>query len=195
VYGNNKEVQFSDSEDKGPSQITTKEPLAIPESPALIENSDQEEVSQLLDSATQRVEGLITTVSSQPQTPQTVPGGLPSTPSQTSQPYLPTPLTTTLPPALPPVCTQTPTPSQCPNSPAPSSFSSSSSSASMSGSTMSHKMLGSPPEPFDGKPDKAEAFWNNLENYYYLNEGTYTTESKKVSSALTHFKISTSAGE
>ena len=56
-------------------------------------------------------------------------------------------------------------------------------------------MLGLPPEPFDGKPDKAEAFWNNLENYYYLNEGAYSTESKKVSSALTHFKISTSAGE
>ena len=33
---------------------------------------------------------------------------------------------------------------------------------SMSTSTAAPKSLGSPPEPYDGKPDKAEAFWSAL---------------------------------
>jgi len=57
------------------------------------------------------------------------------------------------------------------------------------------KMLGSPPKPFKGKLVKAEAFWNTLENYYYLNEANYADKQKKISSALTYFKIGTSAGE
>ena len=57
------------------------------------------------------------------------------------------------------------------------------------------KLLGSPHEPFDGKTEKAEAFWNNLANYYYLNEATYTNKGKRVLAALTHFKLGTSAGE
>ena len=57
------------------------------------------------------------------------------------------------------------------------------------------KLLGVPPEPFDGKAEKAEAFWNNLANYYYLNEATYTDVGRKVSAALTHFKLGTPAGE
>jgi hypothetical protein len=57
------------------------------------------------------------------------------------------------------------------------------------------KILGSAPEPYDGKPEKADAFINNLGNYYFLNTGTYNTDQKKVSSALTYFKIGTPAGE
>jgi len=38
------------------------------------------------------------------------------------------------------------------------------------------------------------AFWNTLANYYAINDGVYTTNAQKVSSALTHFKIGTSAG-
>jgi len=34
-----------------------------------------------------------------------------------------------------------------------------------------------------------------LENYYYLNGDNFPTEHKKVSSALTHFRIGTAAGE
>ena len=65
----------------------------------------------------------------------------------------------------------------------------------MSGTGPTPKLLGAPPEPFDGKPEKADAFWNALENYYYLNADSFTTDGKKVSSALTYFKIGTSAGE
>jgi hypothetical protein len=57
------------------------------------------------------------------------------------------------------------------------------------------KILGSAPEPYDGKPEKADAFINNLGNYYFLNTTTYNTDQKKVSSALTYFKIGTPAGE
>jgi len=57
------------------------------------------------------------------------------------------------------------------------------------------KMFGSAPEPFDGKPTHAQAFWHPLENYYYLNGDNFATETKKVSSALTHFRISTAASE
>jgi hypothetical protein len=57
------------------------------------------------------------------------------------------------------------------------------------------KILGSAPEPYDGKPEKADTFINNLRNYYFLNTNTYDTDQKKVSSALTYFKIGTPAGE
>ena len=59
----------------------------------------------------------------------------------------------------------------------------------------SNKLLGAPPELFDGKPQKVEAFWNNLKNYYYLNSDSFSDEGKKVSSALTHFKVGSSARE
>jgi hypothetical protein len=57
------------------------------------------------------------------------------------------------------------------------------------------KILGSAPEPYDGKPEKADAFINNLGNYYFLNTTTFDTDEKKVSSALTYFKIGTPASE
>jgi hypothetical protein len=57
------------------------------------------------------------------------------------------------------------------------------------------KVVGTPPEAFDGKPEKAETFWSQLENYYYLNEAAFTTESRRVSAALTHFKSGTPAGD
>jgi hypothetical protein len=57
------------------------------------------------------------------------------------------------------------------------------------------KILGSAPEPYDGKPEKADAFINNLGNYYFLNTTTFDTDEKKVSSVLTYFKIGTLAGE
>src|SRR6201999_1679802 len=51
--------------------------------------------------------------------------------------------------------------------------------------------IGNPPEPFDGTAAKAQSFWNALHNYYVLNEDTFTTEDKKVASALSYFKIGT----
>ena len=57
------------------------------------------------------------------------------------------------------------------------------------------KVLGTAPEPFDGSARKAEAFWSQLANYYYLNEASFPDESRRVSSALTHFKAGSPGGE
>ena len=57
------------------------------------------------------------------------------------------------------------------------------------------KLLGSAPEPFDSSSSKADAFWTSLANYYYLNADVYPLEGKCIASALTHFKLGTSAGE
>jgi len=56
------------------------------------------------------------------------------------------------------------------------------------------QILGTAPDPYDSSPDKAIAFWNTLANYYTINEGVYTMNAQKVSSALTHFKIGTPGG-
>jgi hypothetical protein len=55
--------------------------------------------------------------------------------------------------------------------------------------------LGTAPESFDGSPDKAIAFWNTLKNYYTTNAAVYDNEDKKISAALTHFKLGMQAGE
>jgi hypothetical protein len=57
------------------------------------------------------------------------------------------------------------------------------------------KALGTPPEPFDGSSTKAEAFWTNLANYYYLNNDLYSTSSQKIAFILTYFKLGTPAKE
>jgi hypothetical protein len=56
-------------------------------------------------------------------------------------------------------------------------------------------LLGTAPESFDGSIDKAIAFWNTLENYYTANAAIYNNEDKKISAALTHFKLGTQAEE
>jgi len=56
------------------------------------------------------------------------------------------------------------------------------------------RILGTAPDPYDGSPNKAIAFWNTLANYYAINDAVYTTNAQKVSSALTHFKIGTPGG-
>jgi hypothetical protein len=56
-------------------------------------------------------------------------------------------------------------------------------------------LLGTTPESFDGSADKAIAFWNTLENYYTANAAIYDNKDKKISAALTHFKLSTQARE
>ena len=65
----------------------------------------------------------------------------------------------------------------------------------MSTSTAAPKSLGSPPEPYDGKPDKAEAFWSALESYFYLNSGMFADDNRKIATALTYFKVGTPARE
>ena len=142
-------------------------------------DKDVTEVSQILDSATE----LISTLTAHflrpqtprtPQTPQVLTGGLPSTPGPSTQVAYPTPFTPgPIPCTIQPPLSTVKTPKQA----------------------MTTKLLGSPPEPFSGKPETADAFWQNLENYYYLNETAYTDEGKRVSVALTHFKLGTPAGD
>jgi hypothetical protein len=197
-YQNHRTVHFSDSESESPSEGEEEPQEERPES------DDQAEVSQLLESTTQTVTTLLARVS-QPQTPQTVPGALPVTPAQVFQSSLPTPAATVpvLPPALPPVRAPSPTPqrtpvasgSGIPVTKAPPVITVKVPRPPAMAAPANTKLLGAAPEPFDGKPDKAEAFWNHLENYYYLNADAFPTEGKKVSSALTYFKIGTSAGE
>ena len=61
--------------------------------------------------------------------------------------------------------------------------------------TASTKVLGTAPEAFDETASKAEGFLGALRNYYYLNENLYPDDSRRVASALTHFKVGTLAGE
>jgi len=56
------------------------------------------------------------------------------------------------------------------------------------------RILGTAPDPYDGSPEKASAFWNTLANYYTINDAVYATDTQKVSSALTYFKIGTPGG-
>src|SRR5260221_4142620 len=55
--------------------------------------------------------------------------------------------------------------------------------------------IGNPPDPYDGSPKKATAFWNTLTSYYSINNDLYTTEGHKVAAALTHFKLGTPASK
>jgi hypothetical protein len=57
------------------------------------------------------------------------------------------------------------------------------------------RLMGSPPELFDGQAKIAETFLSQIDNYYYLNDASFTSESRRVSAALTHFKSGTAAGD
>jgi len=65
----------------------------------------------------------------------------------------------------------------------------------MSGNVATPKLLGSTPDPYDGNPAKAQAFWNTLANYYTMNSAVYATDNKKVPAALTNFKTGTRGGD
>src|SRR6266571_6911688 len=193
LYKNNQRVVF---DSKGSEEGST------PSSSSQDLDKETEEVSQLLESAAQSLATLLAHVS-QPLTPTTVPGALPSTPGPSTQPQLPTPRRTRVAFRTPTLLTRSPSPSQVrirqPSPVAPSQSPVQPRAVSPPTAAMANpppaKMLGSPPEPFEGKSEKAEAFWNTLENYYYLNGANYTDEQKKISSALTYFKIGMLAGE
>src|SRR5882762_8920736 len=180
---------------------------------------DEEEVASTLASVTQRIESLVSQVSrantptppspgpshvvSHQPSPLQVPGSLPESPRPSS--IVPSPLGI-LPPVVPLSRAPTPsppptlTPSTSTGSATPASPASASSPvlaplAPIMAAPAPSKTFGSAPEPFDGKPTHAQAFWHALENYYYLNGDNFATENKKVSSALTHFRIGTAASE
>jgi hypothetical protein len=150
--------------------------VTFPEKP-----SEEEEVSQVLDesiSALERTRSKLT-----PLTPTTsLPGSFdtPEPSTSLSQPPLVSvkgkaPVTRTKPQA------QQPTPPVSRVAPAMAN--------------PAPKALGTPPEPFDGAASKAETFLSALQNYYYLNEALYNTQSRRVAAALSHFKVGTAAGE
>ena len=66
---------------------------------------------------------------------------------------------------------------------------------STSTSTAAPKSLESPPDSYDGKPDKAEAFWSALKSYFYLNSGMFADDNRTIATALTYFKVGTPARE
>src|SRR5712664_97685 len=115
--------------------------------------------------------------------PLQVPGSLPESPRPSS--IVPSPLGI-LPPVVPPSRAPTPSP---PSTLTPSSSTTTGSStpaspasagspvlAPLMATPAPSKMFGSAPEPFDGKPTHAQAFWHALENYYYLNGDNFATE-------------------
>jgi len=65
----------------------------------------------------------------------------------------------------------------------------------MAGNIATPKLLGSTPDPYDGNPAKAQAFWNTLANYYTMNNAAYITNDKKVPAALMNFKTGTQGGD
>ena len=56
-------------------------------------------------------------------------------------------------------------------------------------------LVGATPDPYNGSPDKAIAFWNSLDNYYTMNTDSFANRATRVSAALTHFHLGTHAGE
>src|SRR6266404_1920684 len=204
-YRNNRPVIFTLTPQKSPTPS----------------KQDEEEVASTLASVTQRIESLVSQVScantpsppspgpshlvSHQLSPLQVPDSLPKSPRPSS--IIPSPLGI-LPPVVP--LSRAPTPSPPPTL-TPSSSTSTSSQALVSSTSTSYpalapltpimaapapsKTFGSMPELFDGKPAHTQAFWHTLENYYYLNGDNFVMDTKKVSSALTHFCIGTAAGE
>jgi len=151
LYKNNQRVVFNSEEsEEGSTPSSSSQDL----------DKETEEVSQLLESATQSLATVLAQVS-QPQTPTTVPGALSSTPGPLMQPQLPTPRRTRVAFKQPTLLTRSPSPSQVqirqpsPVAPSPSQVNPrarSPTTVTVPMRTMANpppaKMLGSPPEPF-----------------------------------------------
>jgi Retrotransposon gag protein len=149
-------------------------------------SGDEAEVSELLEASLQSVERTRSRLTPEaslpgafetPDTPTPAPssskGKTPATlvPSRSTQQQQPTPPVSKAAPSTP------------------------THQAPMAANPTAPKVLGSAPEPFDGDTTKAEAFWSNLANYYFLNYDAYSSVHKRIASALTHFKLGTPAGE
>jgi len=158
-------------------------PVQFPKSE--IDDPDDTEVTALLDSATASISRSRLALTPEQQK-QSLPGGLPVTPSK------PPTLTSVPPPAPAKPPTKTATSSKNLSTPDPALIKP---LIMASSAAVPTKSLGSAPEPFDGTSANAEAFWTNLANYYFLNQDLYSTTNKRIASALTHFKLGTSAGE
>ena len=162
--------------------------------PVVFIDPEEAEVSQVLENIASTLER--TTRKLTPEQLNPVPGGLPETPPTQAPAPAPASSSTNPPPSskgkalafqpklLPKPPSKPPAPPPGPPPPALP--------MAQTGST---KVLGSAPEPYDGSITKAEAFWTNLANYYYLNAGLFSAKDKRIAAALTHFKLGTPAGE
>jgi hypothetical protein len=156
---------------------------------------DEQQVSDLLESATLSTSRALSSLTPEQRTPS-LPGGLPESPQplpisaatsfKGKHPISTVPSRSSTPAQssslVPPPLAISRTPTAVPN-------------PLMTMSTPTPKLIGSPPESYDGSGRKAESFWSSLETYYFLNQDVFRTDSKRVASALTHFKLGTSAGE
>src|SRR5260221_13630628 len=212
-YLNNRTVHFNNS-------ATSSVEHSSPDSPAEDDTARVEEILQRTETTVASAIQKLKTPSNPPSRPGT-PSSCPKTPAgpsslqtssvsrttqstSTAQPTgsLPTPpvskgkapavsrfATSTFqaPGAAPPLLPAAPPPPPGPNPPNPL--------AAMAAQQNQPRPVGNPPEPYDGTPNKATPFWNTLDSYYDMNCDCFTTESKRVAAALTHFKAGSQAGD
>jgi len=153
----------------GSSKLSIPEESSLPTPPISKGKAKEEPLPQTLASSLRSPQATLVPAATQPKTP---PKGIPP-----PIPYQPC-LGRTGPPQRPPSPPAPPPPPVI-----------------MAGNIATPKLLGSSPDPYDGNPTKAQAFWNTLANYYTMNNAVYNTNDKKVPAALTNFKTGTCGGD
>jgi len=162
----------------GSSKLSIPEESSLPTPPVSKGKAKEEPLPQTLASSSRSSQATPVPTATQSETPP-VPKGNPKG----------------IPPQIPPhqPCSgRTGPPQRPPSPPAPPLPPP---PAIMAGNVVTPKLLGSTPDPYDGNPTKAQAFWNTLANYYTMNDAVYNTDNKKVPAALTNFKAGTRRGD
>jgi len=160
----------------GSSKLSIPEESSLPTPPMSKGKAKEEPLPQTLASSSRSSQATPVPAATQPETPP-VPKGNPKG----------------IPPQIPPHWPRsgrTGPPQRPPSPPAPPPP-----PVIMAGNVATPKLLGSTPNPYDGNPTKAQAFWNSLANYYTMNDAVYNTDDKKVPAALTNFKAGTHGGD
>jgi len=160
----------------GSSKLSKPEESSLPTPPVSKGKAKEEPLSQTLASSSRPSQATPVPAATQPETPPAPKGNPKGIPPQVP-PHRPRPGRTG-PPQRPPSPPAPPPPPVV-----------------MAGNVATPKLLGSTPDPYDGNPTKAQAFWNTLANYYTMNEAVYNTNDKKVPAALTNFKAGTRGGD
>jgi len=160
----------------GSSKLSIPEESSLPTPPVSKGKTKEEPLPQTFASSSRSSETTPVPTTTQPEAPQ-VPKGKPKG----------------IPPQIPPHrprSGRTGPPQRPPSPPAPPPP-----PVIMAGNVATPKLLGSTPDPYDGNPTKAQAFWNTLANYYTMNDAVYNTNDKKVPATLTNFKAGTRGGD
>jgi len=159
----------------GSSKLSIPEESSFPTPPLSKGKAKEEPLPQTFTSSSRSSETTPVPTATQPKTPPTPKG------SPKGIPPIPPPH---------PCLGRTGPPQRPPSPPAPPPP-----PVVMAGNIATPKLLGSTPDPYDGNPTKAQAFWNTLANYYTMNNAIYDTDDKKVPAALTNFKAGTQGGD